>query len=260
MAYTIKSMSTAAATPRSEWSEEEWKVRVQLAACYRIAACAGLTDLVFTHITARVPGPEPHFLINPYKTLFTEVTASNLVKIDLDGIIVEPTEHEVNTTGFVIHSAIHAARPELHCVWHSHSMAGVAVSAQLGGLLPITQYAIPFYNRIGYHRYEGLALDLAERERLVADLGPHPAMILENHGLITCGRTIPEACAMMLMLDKACQAQVMAQAGGGALIVPPAEICEHAARQFGAMRGHEEELEWPALLRMVREQEADYAR
>lgn len=260
MAYTIKSEKAASDSARPQWSPDEWRVRVQLAACYRIAACAGLTDLVFTHITARVPGPENHFLINPYKTLFTEVTASNLVKIDLDGRIVEPTEYEVNTTGFVIHSAIHRARPELHCVWHSHSMAGVAVSAQKGGLLPISQYAIPFYNRIGYHGYEGLALDLAERERLAANLGPHYAMILQNHGLITCGRTIPEAAAMMLMLDKACQAQVMAQSGGGALTIPPAEICEHAAEQFAAMRGHEEDLEWPAMLRLVQEHEADYAR
>jgi ribulose-5-phosphate 4-epimerase/fuculose-1-phosphate aldolase len=258
MELTIKSRRGAA--PRHGYGPEEWRLRVQLAACYRIAHHFGMTDLIFTHITARVPGLEPHFLINPYKTLFHEVTASNLVKIDLEGEIVEHTPHEVNRTGFVIHSAIYRARPDLRCVWHSHNMAGVAVSAQRGGLLPITQYSIPFYNRIAYHDYEGLSFDTTERERLARHLGGHFAMILRNHGLITCGRTVPEACALMLMLDKACSAQIAAQAGGGELIVPPGEVCEHAARQFEAMRGHEEELEWPPLLRLVAGQEADYAR
>jgi ribulose-5-phosphate 4-epimerase/fuculose-1-phosphate aldolase len=243
-----------------DYSPEEWQARVNLAATYRIADHYGMTDLVFTHITAKVPGPEEHFLINPYKMLFSEVTASNLVKIDLDGNIVEPTPYEVNTTGFVIHSAIHRGRPDLHCVWHSHTKAGIAVSMQKGGLLPASQYAMPFFNRVGYHDYEGLALDLDEQQRLQANLGKHYALILRNHGLITCGRTVPEAVAMMILLDKACQVQIAAQSGGSELVLPPAEVCEHTAQQFARMRGHEEDLEWPPLLRLVADQEADYAR
>ena len=263
METTIKSQvgkASARLSPREHYSLEEWQVRVNLAATYRIADYHGMTDLVFTHITAKVPGPQEHFLINPYKTLFSEVTASNLVKIDLDGNIVEPTSYEVNATGFVIHSAIHRARPDLHCVWHSHAKAGIAVSMQKGGLLPASQYAMPFFNRLGYHAYEGLALDLDEQKRLQTNLGKHQAMILRNHGLITCGRTIPEAVAMMLLLDKACQVQIAAQAGGAELVVPPPEVCEHTAQQFERMRGHEEDLEWPPLLRLVADQEADYAR
>lgn len=244
---------------QQRYDPEEWRVRVELAALYRLADRFRMTDTIFTHITAKVPGTADHFLINPYKTLFHEVTASNLVKIDLDGNIVEPTPHEVNKTGFVIHGAIHRARPDAHCVWHSHTRAGVAVSAQKGGLLPISQYALPFYNRIGYHDYEGLALDEAVREKLVRDLGGHPALILRNHGLVTVGRNIPEACALMTMLDKACRAQIDAQAGGAELIFPSPEVCEHTARQFDALRENCREMEWPALLRLIEDQREDYA-
>ncbi len=169
--------------------DEEWRLRRELAAVYRLVAHFRMTDLIFTHISARLPGPEHHFLINPYGLLFEEITASNLVKVDLSGRPVEDTPHPVNPAGFVIHSAIHAARPDAHCVLHTHTKAGCAVAAQEDGLLPLNQISMEFYGRVGYHDYEGVALNLAEQRRLVADLADHPAMILRNHGLLTVGET-----------------------------------------------------------------------
>jgi ribulose-5-phosphate 4-epimerase/fuculose-1-phosphate aldolase len=174
-------------------SDEEWQTRIDLAACYRIIAMHGWDDLVFTHISARVPGPDEHFLINPYGMLFEEITASSLVKVDLAGEKVLESEHPVNPAGFVIHSAIHEARHDAACVLHTHTKAGVAVSAQAEGLLPLSQISLVAHATLGYHDYEGIALNDDEKPRLVADLGDNYAMILRNHGLLTVGATIPDA-------------------------------------------------------------------
>jgi len=180
-------------TPRTEQ-----EVRVQLAACYRLSAYFGLDDVIFTHISARIPGEPKHFLLNPFGPMFREVKASNLVKIDHDGRKVGHSDHEINVTGFVIHSAIHMARPEIDCVMHTHGSEGIAVSCQEEGLLPLNQTAMRFYNRVATHDYEGLALNLGERERLMKDLGKHHTMILKHHGILTCGRTVPEHFALAL--------------------------------------------------------------
>lgn len=237
---------------RKEIPEEEWKVRVELAACYRLVAHFGMTDLIFTHISARVPGPDEVFLINPYGTLFNEITASSLVRVDLHGRILEAETAEVNEAGFTIHSAVHGARPDVACVIHTHTVAGMAIAAQEQGLLPLTQHSMRFYNRIGYHDYEGIALDLDERERLVRDLGDHPAMILRNHGLLVAGRTVPEAWTTIYYLEKACQAQLAATAGGAALHPIPPDVAEHTAAQWTKFlsqpAGHRD---WPAVLRFL---------
>jgi ribulose-5-phosphate 4-epimerase/fuculose-1-phosphate aldolase len=238
---------------------EELRLRRELAAVYRLVAHFKLTDLIFTHISLRLPGPAGHFLINPYGLLFEEITASSLVKIDLTGRPVEPTPHRVNPAGFVIHSAIHAARPDAHCVLHTHSRAGCAVAAQQGGLLPLNQISLEFYNRVAYHDYEGVALNLAEQERLVTDLGGHPVMILRNHGLLTVGGTAAQAFLRMYYLDKACEIQVTAQAGGAPLTLPPADVCEYAARQLTGDAPADSDyvdddaydLAWRSLLRLL---------
>jgi len=215
-------------------ADTEWKVRCDLAGLYRLVAHFGMTDLIYTHISARVPGAKDHFLINNYGVAFDEMRASDLVKIDLDGNIVDEAEKakRVNKAGFVIHSAIHKARHDLTCVVHTHTAAGIAVSCQEEGLLPISQHALKHYGHIGYHGYEGIALDLDERESLVRDLGPHRAMILRNHGLLAGGRTIPEAFDHIYFLERACQAQIAAQGGGGKLVQPPENVRLRTAAQF----------------------------
>ncbi|OZI71608.1 class II aldolase/adducin family protein [Bordetella genomosp. 12] len=213
----------------------EQQVREDLAALYRLVAHFRMTDLIDTHISARVPGPENHFLINRYGVLFEEMTPADLVRVDAAGAIVEdgdPDYLRVNAAGFIIHSAIHNARHDLACVIHTHTADGIAVSAQKSGLLPISQHALRFYNRLGYHDYEGIALSEAERLRLVADLGEHDAMILRNHGLLAGGRSIAEAFMNIFFLERACQAQIKAQAGGQALTIPSEEVCERTAMQF----------------------------
>lgn len=231
-------------------SPEEWQVRVDLAACYRPIAHYDMDDLFATHISARVPGPHDHFLLNPYGLLYTQITASNLVKVDLDGNIVDDTEYSINPAGFVIHSAIHAARADAKCVIHTHTVAGMAVSALEEGLLPITQKSMRFYNRIGYHDYEGVADDLDERARLVRDLGKHNALILRNHGLLTCGPTVARAFFLMRNLEKSCKAQIAAMSTGGRLIKLSPNLMEHAASQFeGGVDGRANG--WPALLKML---------
>ncbi|MGJ7484621.1 class II aldolase/adducin family protein [Variovorax sp. LT2P21] len=213
----------------------EAQVRHDLAALYRLIAHFKMTDLIDTHISARVPGPEHHFLINRYGVLFHEMRPEDLVKIDTDGNPVDPGDDDtnrVNAAGFTIHSAIHMARHDLSCVIHTHTADGMAVACRKKGLLPITQHALRFYDRLGYHDYEGIALDLAERDRLVADMGTHKAMILRNHGLLAAGRTIPEAFVNIYYLERACQAQVKATMGGDELVYPSAEVCERTARQF----------------------------
>jgi ribulose-5-phosphate 4-epimerase/fuculose-1-phosphate aldolase len=252
----------------SPWDDVEWQLRCDLAATYRLIAHFRMTDLIFTHISLRLPGPEHHFLINPYGLLFEEVTASNLVRIDLEGTVVPAdgtgATSRVNPAGFVIHSAVHRARPDAHCVLHTHSRAGCAVAALESGLLPVNQMSLEFYGQVAYHDYEGVALDLAEQERLVSDLGRSPVMILRNHGLLTVGESASQAFLRMYYLDKACEIQ-LAAAAAGALRLPPPEVCERTAGQFaGTVTGdytdpEANDLAWGALLRLASRVAPDYA-
>lgn len=242
--------------PKASLDLSERELRVQLAAAYRLIDTFKMSDLIYTHISVRIPGPERHFLINPYGLMFDEITASNLVKVDLEGNIVGESEWPVNPAGFVIHSAIHAARDDLYCVLHTHTKYGMAVSALECGLLPVSQFAMQFYDRVAYHAYEGVSLSLEERERLVQDLGDKKVMILRNHGLLTAGRTIQEAFILMFYLDRACEVQITAQAAGDRLIIPPASVCEHSvAQQDVEDMG---QLEWPALIRMLDRRDPSY--
>jgi len=254
-------MSTAAskASVRTQVSAEEWRLRVDLAACYRLIALHGWDDLVFTHISARVPGPEDHFLINAYGLLFEEMTASSLVKVDLDGNVVLDTPHFINPAGFTIHSAIHAARKDAGCVLHTHTRAGVAVSAQADGLLPISQISLLPYASLAYHDYEGIALNDEEKPRLVADLGDRNFLILRNHGLLTIGRTVADAFLYMYALETACQIQVTAQSGGGALTrVNPTIVAGIQAQVEQVTKGFGGELAWPGLLRKLDRRDPSY--
>ena len=223
-------MSVSLAT-RSNLSRTEWDLRVQLAAAYRIAHQLGWGELIYTHISARIPGRDHHFLINPYGLRFDEVTASSLVKIDVEGNPVEPQAHKANKAGFIIHSAIHSARADAGCVWHMHTLAGMAVSAQDEGLLPVHMYSHNFWQRISYHDFEGPSMRLDERKRLVRSLGPkNQALMLRNHGLLTVGRTIPEAFIRFWRLNRSCEIQLAAQVSK--LKVPPPQVCE-ASYQMG---------------------------
>ena len=214
-------------------SDAERLVREDLAAAYRLVAHYGMDDSIYTHISARVPGTEDQFLINPFGMLFKDITASSLVKIDLDGRILDDSPWDVNPAGFTIHSAVHSARHDAACVLHTHTVAGVAVSSLAGGLQPCNQWALQFYNRVVYHDFEGIALDADERERLVADLGPTArALILRNHGLVTLGRTVSEAFILMLNLERACRVQVAIQSSGLPVHPVPAEVCEKTAQQY----------------------------
>jgi len=239
---------------RDKVSPEEWAVRADLAACYRLVAHYGWEDLVFTHITARVPGTEGQFLINPYGMFFDEITASSLVKIDIHGDKIGDSPFPVNPAGFVIHSAIHAARHDARCVLHTHTLNGVAVSTQRAGLLPISQHAISVLASLGYHDFERPALRDDEKPRLVADLGDKTSLILRNHGLLTVGETVAEAFVAMYYLEASCAIQVRAQSGGGELIPVPKEIIETAYAQVMAAarpRGSRGTLVWPGLLRRL---------
>ena len=240
-------------------SAEEWEMRVNLAACYRLAAHFRMTDLIYTHISARVPGPEHHFLINAFGQLWDEISASTLVKVTLDGEIVEdPTGYGFNRAGYVIHSAVHRARPDVACVMHTHTAAGIAVSAQEQGLLPLSQHAMRFTNILAYHDYEGLALDLDEQARLTRDLGSHKAMILRNHGLLVCGSSIYETFDYMYYLERACQTQVNAMAGGAKLRIPAPAVAEKTAAQFKALPYKARQPEWKAHLRMLDKMDPSY--
>ncbi len=232
-------------------SPEEWRVRVDLAACYRLIAHYGWSDLVFTHISAKVPGPQEHFLINPYGALFDEITASSLIKVDIHGQIVGEAHWPINPAGFVIHSAIHAARPDVGCVLHTHTVAGVAVSAQRGGVLPISQQSIFVLSSLGYHDYEGVALRDDEKPRLVRDLGNKTFLMLRNHGLLTVASTIPDAFLAMYGFETACQIQVRAQAGGELVPIPKPilDTAQQQATQVTKQLGGQ--LAWPALLRKL---------
>ena len=239
-------------TVRSQVTDEEWALRVDLAACYRLIAMYGWDDLVFTHISARVPGSDEHFLINAYGLLFEEITASSLVKVDLSGDKVLESPHPVNPAGFVIHSAVHEARPDVGCVLHTHTKAGVAVSAQADGLLPISQISLFPYASLGYHDYEGVALNDDEKPRLVADLGDNNALILRNHGLLTTGATVADAFLNMYALETACQTQIMAQSSGAELVMVPQPIVDGILAQAELVtKGLMGQLAWPGLLRKL---------
>jgi ribulose-5-phosphate 4-epimerase/fuculose-1-phosphate aldolase len=256
---TAEVLQLAPADVRERVTAEEWEARVNLAACYRLAAHFRMTDLIYTHISARVPGPDHHFLINAFGLLWDEISASTLVKITLDGDIVDdPTGNGINRAGYVIHSAVHRARPDVDCVMHTHTASGIAVSAQEDGLLPLSQHSMRFTDSIAYHDYEGLALDLGEQERLVRDLGTHKAMILRNHGLLTCGASIAEAFDLMYYLERACQAQVAAMAGEAKLRMPPREVAQKTAEQFRNLPYKANKVEWKAMLRMLDKSDGSY--
>jgi ribulose-5-phosphate 4-epimerase/fuculose-1-phosphate aldolase len=248
MSFAHRPTGFADATPPSA---AELQLRVDLAAAYRLIALHGWDDLIYTHVSAAIPGEPGRFLINPFGLAFDEVRASNLVKIDTEGRIVGHSEHPVNATGFALHAAVHLARPDAVCVMHLHNTAGIAVSIQRDGLLPASQHALRFFGQLAWHDYEGLAFSPAEGTRLTANLGDKPAMLLRNHGTLTTGRTVAEAFVLMATLIKACEIQLQAQAGGVPLVTPPPDVCARTAEQLfdgGAIEGA---LEWPALLRKL---------
>jgi ribulose-5-phosphate 4-epimerase/fuculose-1-phosphate aldolase len=237
---------------RQQVSAAEWEVRVNLAAAYRLVALYGWDDLVFTHLSARVPGPEHHFLINPYGMLFDEITASSLVKIDLDGRKMMDSPYGINPAGFTIHSCIHAAREDVACVMHIHSLNGVAVSAQRAGVLPISQQSLFVLSSLAYHDYEGVALNPDEQPRLVADLGGKAYLMLRNHGLLTVGASPADAFLLMYLFESACAIQVRAQGGGQELIPIPGPVLEGIrASASRVTQGLGAALVWPGLLRKL---------
>jgi len=252
-------MSVAPLKKNTANDSAERRLRAQLAAAYRIADHLGWSELIYTHISLRLPGPEHHFLINPYGLRFDEVTASNLVKIDLEGNAVGEQPYGANKAGFVIHGAIHAARDDAQCVFHTHTLAGMAVSAQEDGLLPVHMYSHNFYGRLAYHDFEGPSMRLDEQQRLVASLGAHHALILRNHGLLTVGRTIPEAFVRMWRLERACQVQLAAQSARVRL--PSAEVCLQSralGEEFLVDSAPLGELEFAALERVIERKDPSY--
>jgi ribulose-5-phosphate 4-epimerase/fuculose-1-phosphate aldolase len=253
MNYTIEFKSL-----QGQVSPEEWQARVDLAACYRLVDKYGMTDLIYNHITARIPGNDHHLLINLYGLLYKEITASSLVKIDVEGeILWKPkTEYGINKSGYVIHGAIHKARADVTCILHTHTRAGMALAAMKCGLLPLSQTSIRFMGHIGYHDYEGPAVDLNERERIVRDLGEHNALIMRNHGLLACGPSVPEAFNTMYQLEMSCRAQVDAMSARTELTMPGANVVSHTAHLYrpGTRRPYGI-LEWPAMLRLLQAEE-----
>jgi ribulose-5-phosphate 4-epimerase/fuculose-1-phosphate aldolase len=252
----------ASSSVRDLVSAEEWQTRVDLAACYRLTALYGWTDLIYTHISARVPGTDNEFLLNPFGLMFEEINASSLVKLNTDGDIVMDSPYSINAAGFTIHSAVHDAKHEMACVMHTHTVPGMAISAQKCGLLPLAQTSMQFYEALSYHDYEGIAFDLDERDRLIASLGDNTAMVLRNHGLLTCGRSIAEAFTTMHSLEKSCSLQIAAQAGGD-LVMPSKAVCEHAAAQFNSQADVStgdamNQLAWEALLRKLDRENPGY--
>jgi ribulose-5-phosphate 4-epimerase/fuculose-1-phosphate aldolase len=254
----IEAPAPSLAPLRERVSQEEWETRVDLAAAYRLVAHFGWDDLIFTHLSARVPGPEHHFLINPYGMLFEEITATSLVKIDLEGKLVEPSEYFVNPAGFTIHSAVHEARENAHCVIHLHTTAGVAVSAHERGLLPLNQTAMLLLGEISYHEYEGVALNHAERPRLVADLGDKTVMLLRNHGTLAVGETVRSAFLSMYFLERACATQVATLAGNQEIHWPSAEVQALVQHQASYGRSILDDLAWKPLLRMLDRKDTSY--
>jgi ribulose-5-phosphate 4-epimerase/fuculose-1-phosphate aldolase len=249
-------LSLSGCLPKAESIRDEHTLRLHLAAAYRLIDQFGMSDLVDTHLSVRLPEAADHFLINPYGLLFSEITASSLVKVDLQGNLVESGGWPVNPAGFVIHSAIYEGRRDAVCVLHTHSRYVMAVSTLACGLLPISQIGLQFYNQVAYHDYEGVSFALAERERLIADLGNHPVMLLRNHGLLTVGRSIAEAFYLAYYMEKACEIQVLAQSTGSTLIEPAPVICEEAAAQQQVEDLGQ--LQWNALLRMLDQADPSY--
>ncbi|AWN48351.1 class II aldolase [Methylobacterium terrae] len=253
---------SSSAHPQSDAATR--RIRVDLAAAYRLIHRLGLDDSIYTHISARLPGPDHLFLINPYGLRFEEVKAGNLVTVDLEGRVVDdPCGLGINPAGFTIHSAVHAAREDALCVLHTHTVAGVAVSCQEEGLLPLNQWSMQFAGRLAYHDYEGIALDLDERQRLVADLGDKPVMVLRNHGMLTCGRSVAEAFKLMHNLERSCRAQVALQAAGAPLIRPSAAVAAKTAGQYASFYDKMEagalpDTEWDAFKRMLKRSDPDY--
>ena len=243
---------------RGQVSAEEWQTRVDLAAAYRLVALFKWDDLIFTHISARVPGTEDQFLINPYGLMFEEITASSLVKIDLQGHQLEDSAYPINPAGFTIHSAVHAVRHDAHCVLHVHSLNGIAVSAQKCGVLPISQQSIFVVGNLGYHDYEGVALRDDEKPRLVQDLGNNNFLMLRNHGLLTVGKSIAEAFQAMYLFETVCTIQVRAQAGGELIAVNPEIIATARQQSAVATKGQGASLTWPGLLRRLDRQSPGY--
>ena len=243
---------------KHEINPDEWAARVELAACYRLVAHFRMTDWIYNHISARVPGSHEHYLINPFGLLYEEISASNLVKVDVQGRLVEDVGLDVNPAAFVIHGAIHAARPEVGCVLHTHTLAGSGVAAQSDGLLPISQHALMFHDRVAYHDFEGIALDDEERQRLVRDLGDKDTLILRNHGLLTLGRGVPEAFALMYFLERACQIQIAALAGGAGITHPSPAVCQRTAAQFAGDDSAVQGRDWQALLRLLDRTDPSY--
>jgi len=244
---------------REQVSAAEWEVRVNLAACYRLMAEYGMTEMIANHISARVPGSENEFLINPYGMLYEEMTASSMIKVDLDGkILFNATDYAINEAGYVIHSAVHGARHDVDCIIHTHTLAGMAVSAMKCGVMPIAQSSMRFSD-IAYHDYEGVALRLDERERLVKNLGNREAMVLRNHGLLTVGPSIPECFNNMFRLERACQLQVMALSCNAKLQMPPEETVKYTNEQMrSGGRRRWGLLEWPAMLRKLDRKDPSY--
>ena len=246
--------TTHAARP-SHISPQEWAVRVDLAACYRLVAHFGWDDLVLTHNSARVPGEPDHMLINPMGLMFNEITASNLLKVDFKGNLVAPSEYEPIYAGIVIHGAIYMGRSDVQCVIHTHTEADIAVGALEEGLLPLSQWAMRFYNRLGYHDYEGVSLDLDERERLQQSIGNHPVLVLRNHGLLATGRNVAEAFSLTYHFERSAEAQLKIQAAaasGARIVMPSPDTCERQAAMFaGNAPRLQGQREWPALLRLM---------
>ena len=255
--------ATVQRVARRSWSGEEQRLRVELAAAYRMFDHFGRTSLIYNHITVRVPGPERHFLINPFSLMYGEITASSLVKIDINGSVIEPGVgpfgRDVNPAGFTIHAAVHGARDDAHCVVHTHTVAGCAVSAMAHGLLPLTLEAMMFYERVAYHDFEGVTVVDDEGPRLIADLGDKCAMILRNHGLLTLARTVPEAVIMMWALERACQMQVAALGGGTKAHACSPEVARRVAAQAAFTdQGPRGDRAFNALLRVIEQKDPSF--
>jgi len=245
----------AVARDAARWSEAEWQARLDLAACYRLADRFGFSDIIWNHITAKIPGSDEHFLLNRMGLRYDEITASNLIKVDRDGNVLDGPD-DVNITGFIIHSAIHRARPDLHVIFHSHAEEALAVTALEEGLMPLTQDAALLWKNVAYHEWEGLSVDPAERERLVQSLGDKKVMIMRNHGLITCGKSAGEAFILMYYLNRACKVQLQALATGRKLHMPDPETWTQAAKQYSHFEPGVHE--WPALVRLLDKEDPSY--
>ena len=239
---------------------QEWEVRCDLAAAYRLVAHFDMDDLIFTHLSARLPGKEHRFLLNPYGLMFDEITASSLVVVDPEGHAIEKEEEsKINNAGFTIHSAVHMSRDDAQCVMHTHTTASMAVAAQDQGLLPLNQMSMAFHGGVAYHDYEGIALDLDERERLVRDLGDKDVMILRHHGLLTVGRTVAEAFLNIYYMEQSCRLQIAATSGGQKVTVPSDDVAAHTAAQFNRNPATKGQRPWAALRRRLDRISPDYA-